>query len=120
MQVLLARSIERSFGRQAAASLCVTQAMQQELAGSWGIQATVFHDKAPADFRPTLLSDQHALFLKLQVGLLPCKLGGRVTGRRLSPESRACQSAVQPLVDTSCRCAQAAVQHSSTAVLHHP
>ena len=68
LQVLLARSIERSFGRRAAASLCVTQAMQQELAGSWGIEATIFHDKAPADFRPTLLADQHALFLRLQVG----------------------------------------------------
>ena len=68
MQVLLARSIERFLGRRAAASLCVTQAMQQELAGSWGIEATAFHDKAPADFRPTLLSDQHALFLRLQVG----------------------------------------------------
>ena len=44
-QVRLAEQQERFWGRRAARSLCVTQAMAQHLASSWGIQATVFHDR---------------------------------------------------------------------------
>jgi hypothetical protein len=39
--------------------------MQTELAHSWGITATVFHDKAPASFRRSSLAEAHELLLKL-------------------------------------------------------
>ncbi|GAQ82578.1 beta-1,4-mannosyltransferase [Klebsormidium nitens] len=56
---------ERNYGRMAHAHLCVTKAMQQELAANWGINATVLYDRPPAFFRPATLEERHALFLKL-------------------------------------------------------
>ncbi|KAK9844422.1 hypothetical protein WJX74_002223 [Apatococcus lobatus] len=61
-----AEGFERFWGRRAAASLCVTKAMQQELGSRWGIRATVFHDHAPSHFRRCTLQERHALLLKLQ------------------------------------------------------
>ncbi|XWS41294.1 hypothetical protein CRYUN_Cryun17cG0068700 [Craigia yunnanensis] len=46
-------------------SLCVTRAMQHELAQNWGIKATVLYDQPPEFFRPTLLEEKHKLFCRL-------------------------------------------------------
>lgn len=54
-QVRLAERYERHFGRAAHASLCVTRAMQRELAKGWRIPATVFYDRPPAFFQPASL-----------------------------------------------------------------
>ena len=57
-QVKLAERFERFWGRAAACHLCVSKAMQAELAQGWRIRATVFYDRPPAHFRPTPLQQQ--------------------------------------------------------------
>jgi beta-1,4-mannosyltransferase len=47
------------------ASLCVTKAMQHELAQNWGINATVLYDQPPDFFHPTSLEERHKLFCRL-------------------------------------------------------
>ena len=54
-QVRAAEGYERLWGRAAHASLCVTRAMQRELAKSWRVPATVFYDRPPDFFRPASL-----------------------------------------------------------------
>ncbi|KAK9864044.1 hypothetical protein WJX84_003238 [Apatococcus fuscideae] len=61
-----AEGFERFWAKRATASLCVTQAMQRELALIWDVQATVFHDQPPAHFQRSTLEEQHALLSKLQ------------------------------------------------------
>lgn len=68
-QVRTAERLERFWGRRAAAHLCVSRAMQQELATGWRIRATVFHDRPPPMFRPTPLSEAHLLWLRLTPAL---------------------------------------------------
>ena len=68
LQVQQAEGFEHFWGRRAAASLCVTQAMQQELSLRWSIQATVFHDHAPSHFRRSTL--QVGLHRNLHTGEL--------------------------------------------------
>lgn len=65
-QVRLAERYERHWGRAAHASLCVTRAMQRELAAHWRVPAAVFYDRPPDFFRPA----------SLQAGGLPspCRL----------------------------------------------
>jgi beta-1,4-mannosyltransferase len=53
--VRLAERYERYLGRTAHASLCVTRAMQAELARHWGVPATVFYDRPPDFFRAASL-----------------------------------------------------------------
>lgn len=60
---------ERRYGKNGAAHLCVTQAMQLELEHKWGIRATVLYDKPANHFRPILLEDKHELFVKLNDAL---------------------------------------------------
>ncbi|CAI5948724.1 unnamed protein product [Closterium sp. NIES-64] len=48
---------ETTIARQAAAHICVTRAMQQELANNWDIRATVLYDRPPAFFRPSTLEE---------------------------------------------------------------
>ena len=64
-QVRCAKHLERFWGRRAVAHLCVSHAMQHELAVTWGIQAEVFYDKPPTSFRPTPLQQAHDLWLRL-------------------------------------------------------
>ncbi len=54
-QVRQAEGFERFWAKRATASLCVTQAMQRELALIWDVQATVFHDQPPAHFQRSTL-----------------------------------------------------------------
>lgn len=63
--VRMARWAERLFGRWAAAGLCVTRAMQRDLAERWGIAATVFYDRPAPQFRPLALEWRHELFQRL-------------------------------------------------------
>ncbi|XVF61039.1 hypothetical protein PTKIN_Ptkin08bG0096600 [Pterospermum kingtungense] len=46
-------------------SLCVTRAMQHELAQNWGIKASVFYDQTLEFFRPTLINEKNKLLCKL-------------------------------------------------------
>ncbi|XVE83368.1 hypothetical protein DITRI_Ditri16bG0083600 [Diplodiscus trichospermus] len=57
--------LEKRYGQMANGSLCVTRAMQHELAQNWGINATVLYDQPPEFFRPTLLEEKHKLFCRL-------------------------------------------------------
>lgn len=56
----LAEQYERRWGRTANASLCVTAAMQRELAKGWRVPATVFYDRPPDFFRPASLRVRRA------------------------------------------------------------
>ncbi|WOL13077.1 UDP-glycosyltransferase TURAN [Canna indica] len=62
---------ESYFGRMADGSLCVTRAMQHELAENWGINATVLYDQPPEFFHPTPLMEKHELFCRLQSDICP-------------------------------------------------
>ncbi|XP_039031886.1 UDP-glycosyltransferase TURAN-like isoform X3 [Hibiscus syriacus] len=57
--------LEKRYGQMANGSLCVTRAMQHELAQKWGIKATVLYDQPPEFFCPTLLQEKHKLFCRL-------------------------------------------------------
>uniref|UniRef100_A0A2P2M0F5 Beta1 4 mannosyltransferase n=1 Tax=Rhizophora mucronata TaxID=61149 RepID=A0A2P2M0F5_RHIMU len=59
------RWFERRYGKLANGSLCVTRAMQHELAQNWGIKATVLYDQPPEFFRPASLEEKHELFCRL-------------------------------------------------------
>ncbi|KAK9674543.1 hypothetical protein RND81_12G239800 [Saponaria officinalis] len=67
--VALYRWFEKHYGQQADGSLCVTKAMQHELAQNWGIRATVLYDQPPEFFHPSSLVEKHRLFLKLDKDL---------------------------------------------------
>ncbi|KAB1216953.1 Chitobiosyldiphosphodolichol beta-mannosyltransferase [Morella rubra] len=56
---------EKHYGKMADGSLCVTKAMQHELAQNWGISATVLYDQPPEFFHPALLEEKHELFCRL-------------------------------------------------------
>ncbi|KAM0937713.1 putative chitobiosyldiphosphodolichol beta-mannosyltransferase [Dioscorea sansibarensis] len=56
---------EKVFGRMADGSLCVTRAMQHELAQNWGIKASVLYDQPPEFFHPALTEEKHELFCRL-------------------------------------------------------
>ncbi|XP_057839446.2 UDP-glycosyltransferase TURAN [Cryptomeria japonica] len=57
---------EKHYGKMADGCLCVTKAMQHELAQNWGIKATVVYDRSPEFFRPTSLKEKHELFCRLK------------------------------------------------------
>ncbi|XP_057527045.1 UDP-glycosyltransferase TURAN isoform X1 [Amaranthus tricolor] len=59
------RWFEKHYGQLADGSLCVTKAMQHELAQNWEITATVLYDQPPDFFHPASVEDKHKLFLKL-------------------------------------------------------
>ncbi|KAM4716621.1 chitobiosyldiphosphodolichol beta-mannosyltransferase isoform 2-T2 [Anableps anableps] len=63
--VRLARWYEHLFGPLASHSLCVTNAMKDDLQKNWGIKATTLYDRPASIFRETPLDLQHQLFLRL-------------------------------------------------------
>nr|XP_029152194.1 UDP-glycosyltransferase TURAN isoform X3 [Arachis hypogaea] len=63
--VSLYKWFEKHYGKMADASLCVTRAMQHELAQNWGINATVLYDQPPDFFHPASLEERHKLFCRL-------------------------------------------------------
>ncbi|GAV64112.1 Glyco_trans_1_4 domain-containing protein, partial [Cephalotus follicularis] len=63
------RWIEQHYGKMADGALCVTRAMQHELAESWGINARVLYDQPPEFFHPTSLEEKHKLFCRLDKNL---------------------------------------------------
>ncbi|XP_062169900.1 UDP-glycosyltransferase TURAN isoform X1 [Alnus glutinosa] len=63
------RWFEKRYGKMADGSLCVTKAMQHELAQNWGIQATVLYDQPPEFFRPASLEEKHKLFCRIDKNL---------------------------------------------------
>ncbi|WOG97851.1 hypothetical protein DCAR_0417192 [Daucus carota subsp. sativus] len=67
--VAVYRWFEKHYGKMANGSLCVTQAMQLELAQNWGIKATVLYDQPPEFFHPTLLEEKHKLFCRIEKNL---------------------------------------------------
>lgn len=78
-QVRLAERYERHWGRAAHASLCVTRAMQRELAAHWRVPAAVFYDRPPDFFRPASLqarplADTRCHCCMSRVGLQPLSL----------------------------------------------
>lgn len=67
--VTVYRWFEKHYGKMANGSLCVTRAMQHELAQNWGINATVLYDQPPEFFRPGSLVEKHELFCRLDKDL---------------------------------------------------
>ncbi|KAK7334995.1 hypothetical protein VNO80_26764 [Phaseolus coccineus] len=67
--VSLYKWFEKHYGNMADASLCVTKAMQHELAQNWGINATVLYDQPPDIFHPASLEERHKLFCRLNEDL---------------------------------------------------
>ncbi|XP_059204957.1 chitobiosyldiphosphodolichol beta-mannosyltransferase [Centropristis striata] len=63
--VRLAKWYEHFFGPLAAHSLCVTNAMKDDLQKNWGIKATTLYDRPASIFRETPLKLQHELFSRL-------------------------------------------------------
>uniref|UniRef100_A0A3Q2THI4 Chitobiosyldiphosphodolichol beta-mannosyltransferase n=1 Tax=Fundulus heteroclitus TaxID=8078 RepID=A0A3Q2THI4_FUNHE len=63
--VRLAKWYEHLFGPLASHSLCVTNAMKDDLAKNWGIKATTLYDRPASVFRETPLDLRHELFLRL-------------------------------------------------------
>ncbi|KAI4355004.1 hypothetical protein L6164_003823 [Bauhinia variegata] len=61
--------LEKHYGKMADASLCVTRAMQHELAQNWAINATVLYDQPPEFFHPASLEERHKLFCRLNKDL---------------------------------------------------
>ncbi|XP_016043142.1 chitobiosyldiphosphodolichol beta-mannosyltransferase isoform X3 [Erinaceus europaeus] len=84
--VLLAKWYEKLFGRLSYLNLCVTKAMQEDLAENWGIRAVTVYDKPASFFRETPLDVQHQLFVKLG---------------RTYPAFRACSESSDPAVERS-------------------
>ncbi|KAF8406195.1 hypothetical protein HHK36_008276 [Tetracentron sinense] len=64
------RWFEKHYGKLANGSLCVTKAMQHELAQNWGIKATVLYDQPPEFFHPASLEEKHKLFCRLNNDLI--------------------------------------------------
>ncbi|KAK2998202.1 hypothetical protein RJ639_024487, partial [Escallonia herrerae] len=67
--VALYRWFEKHYGKMANGSLCVTRAMQHELAQSWGIKAGVLYDQPPEFFRQASLEEKHKLFSRISNSL---------------------------------------------------
>ncbi|GLT59711.1 hypothetical protein SLA2020_325160 [Shorea laevis] len=63
------RWFEKHYGKKANGSLCVTRAMQHELAQNWGIKATVLYDQPPFFIPPTSLEEKPKLFWRLNENL---------------------------------------------------
>ncbi|XP_044037567.1 chitobiosyldiphosphodolichol beta-mannosyltransferase [Siniperca chuatsi] len=63
--VRLAKWYEHFFGPLATHSLCVTNAMKDDLQKNWGIKATTLYDRPASIFRETPLKLQHELFMRL-------------------------------------------------------
>ncbi|XP_043208107.1 chitobiosyldiphosphodolichol beta-mannosyltransferase-like [Amphibalanus amphitrite] len=63
--VKITRWLEGVFGRRADANLCVTRAMQQDLAKNWGVVAEPLHDRPAARFHPIPPEETHELFVRL-------------------------------------------------------
>ncbi|XP_038161557.1 chitobiosyldiphosphodolichol beta-mannosyltransferase [Cyprinodon tularosa] len=63
--VRLAKWYEHLFGPLASHSLCVTDAMKDDLQKNWGIKATTVYDRPAAIFRETPLDLKHRLFSRL-------------------------------------------------------
>ncbi|CAK7327701.1 unnamed protein product [Dovyalis caffra] len=63
--VTVYRWFEKHYGKMAHGSLCVTRAMQHELAQNWGIKAAVLYDQPPEFFHPASLEEKHKLFCRL-------------------------------------------------------
>lgn len=67
--VALYRWIEKHYGKMADGSLCVTKAMQHELAENWGVESTVLYDQPPEFFRPASSEEKHQLFCRIEKSL---------------------------------------------------
>ncbi|KAK1588231.1 hypothetical protein Q3G72_021167 [Acer saccharum] len=73
---------EKYYGKMADGSLCVTRAMQHDLAQNWGIKAAVLYDQPPEFFHPTSLEEKHQLFCRLDknlcqpLGVQDCVING--------------------------------------------
>lgn len=66
--VKVARHLEKYFGQKSDLNFCVTEAMRQDLADNWDIEAKVLYDRPPEKFRPTIkVETKHELFKKLSV-----------------------------------------------------
>ncbi|MFI5365350.1 MAG: glycosyltransferase [Candidatus Binatia bacterium] len=97
----VARWYERAVGRRADAHLCVSQAMQSELAHRWGITAVVLYDRPAAMFAPTAPGVRQPLCERLRETLaLPAPHPVLI----VSPSSWTLDEDFSVLLDAAVRC----------------
>ncbi|KAI3956705.1 hypothetical protein MKW92_028083, partial [Papaver armeniacum] len=77
--VKIYRWIEKYYGKMADGSLCVTKAMQHELAQNWEIKAMVLYDQPREFFRPASLEEKHKLFCRSNKDITPHGFRGFVS-----------------------------------------
>jgi beta-1,4-mannosyltransferase len=65
--VKCAKHIENFFGKKSDLNFCVTQAMSQDLADNWDIEAKVLYDRPPEKFQAISNEKKHNLFEMLSV-----------------------------------------------------
>ena len=114
--VRLARWYERTLGRRAAKHMCVSRAMQAELAANWGISGvTVLYDRPAAQFAPGPPAARDALIRRLGDGLgLPVD-GARHPALIVSPTSWTADEDYSMLLEAAARCDQLIARHDGTA-----
>ncbi|KAG5545932.1 hypothetical protein RHGRI_018182 [Rhododendron griersonianum] len=88
--VTLYRWFEKHYGKMSNGSLCVTRAMQHELAQNWGIKASVLYDQPPEFFRPTSPEEKHQPY-----GLGDCTSYGNVVYLIISVEAEIGSTLIQ-------------------------
>ncbi|KAG5545930.1 hypothetical protein RHGRI_018182 [Rhododendron griersonianum] len=99
--VTLYRWFEKHYGKMSNGSLCVTRAMQHELAQNWGIKASVLYDQPPEFFRPTSPEEKHQLFCRIHdyliqpYGLGDCTSYGNVVYLIISVEAEIGSTLIQ-------------------------
>jgi beta-1,4-mannosyltransferase len=103
----VAQWYERAVGRRADAHLCVSQAMQSELAQRWGITAAVLYDRPAAMFAPTAPDVRQPLRERLRATLaLPAPPDPAAPPPALivSPSSWTLDEDFSVLLDAAVRC----------------
>ncbi|KAF5197957.1 Chitobiosyldiphosphodolichol beta-mannosyltransferase [Thalictrum thalictroides] len=109
---------EKHYGRMADGALCVTKAMQHELAQNWGINATVLYDQPPEFFHLASLEEKYKLFCRLKSNISsPCGVRDCVSmgTLRTSTDSNDSLFTTQAGTDISLKLNRPAIIVSSTS-----
>ncbi len=114
--VRLARWYERSMGRRADRHMCVSQAMQKELAENWGIlEATVVYDRPAAQFAPVPPAARDEFIRRLSAGLGFPLNGISRPALVVCPTSWTDDEDYSMLLEAAARCEQLIAVHDHSA-----
>ncbi|KAI3934884.1 hypothetical protein MKW92_024161 [Papaver armeniacum] len=99
--VKIYRWIEKYYGKMADGSLCVTKAMQHELAQNWEIKAMVLYDQPREFFRPASLEEKHKLFCRSNKDITPHGFRGFVSAGK-GPEREKYEEQIKRISRSRC------------------